>query len=167
MRTWGAHRLEIVDIVDGEILRDVKQKIVRKDVKGHEGENMVDGEDGRRSEVTGRGGRGSRGYGKWQRRLLICAAATLFLIRTTRPSADLPTRPNPHQLTLYIPPGHALSHRLEQVPYAPFSQVAVPGRYTLPLLRSTKNPTIANRNLVGAQPSRRHSFGDSHPPLIS
>lgn len=64
MRTWGAHRLEIVDIVDGEILRDVKQKIVRKDVKGHEGENMVDGEDGRRSEVTGRGGRGSRGYGK-------------------------------------------------------------------------------------------------------
>lgn len=33
--TRNTHRLEIVDIVDGEILRDVEQKIVRKRAERH------------------------------------------------------------------------------------------------------------------------------------
>lgn len=40
---WGAHRLEIVDIVDGKILRDVEQKIVREGVEGHEQLSEVEG----------------------------------------------------------------------------------------------------------------------------
>ena len=31
--------MEIVDIVDGKILRNVKQKIVREGVEGHETQN--------------------------------------------------------------------------------------------------------------------------------
>lgn len=40
---WGTHRLKIVDIVDGEILRDVKQKIVREGIERHEERDVVDG----------------------------------------------------------------------------------------------------------------------------
>jgi len=88
----------MVDIVDGEILRDVKQKIVREGVERHEEENMMDGgkqKDGRRSKVAvveEQDADRALEYGKCQRIhdcLICCGGTTPFLIWTIqRASAD-------------------------------------------------------------------------------
>lgn len=58
------HRLEMVDIVDGEILRDVKQQVVREGVERHD--EKVWWTDGRRSGlVVVEEERGSSGI--WER----------------------------------------------------------------------------------------------------